>query len=70
MFECFIGQYTTIQDPIWRSVYRIAVYLWILLGLSYLSLVIKYISQQYVDTAEQVHKQAKMRVSTQTFILV
>ena len=55
----FSGNGDNIENETSRNIYRIVVYLWILVGLAYISLIIKSISDLIVKKAEVVKKGAK-----------
>lgn len=50
------------EDTIGFQFYRVFVYLWILLGLSYLSVVIKYIMRMYLKRADKVKKRVSITI--------
>ena len=52
------------DEPL-RTIYRVAVYIWIFMGLSYISLVIKSLSKIFVKRAKKVQKNALKKVATQ-----
>ena len=60
----FSGVAPNNEEP-FRTIYRVAVYLWIFMGLSYISLVIKSLSKIFVKRAKKVKKNALRKVTTQ-----
>ena len=56
----FAGVYNRVGGSGLFHVYRTFVYLWILLGLSYLSVVIKYLMRMYLKRADKVKKRVSI----------
>ena len=57
---------TNIPEGAWHETYEVVSYVWILFGLAYVSLVIKYISDLLISKAKKVERSTVRRLEVST----